>query len=119
MEKLFDTAGSNGFGMRFSTNSFRFIEQEIVDIMKVVGDYSINGSTISEMRVSEAAGVYHGMSTGEGLDYMIEVEQANSKLVALIFLSDSYTDFGDESMTFHIGGNAICWFYFLAKVRNI
>ena len=115
---LFDsvTSGSNGFGMRFSADNgstivssgYRTVNRRYNE--GGYGDYSINGSTISEMRVSEANGVYHGMSTGEGIDYMIEVYEPSANRQTRmhyrgVSIADSNTGYGDESMTYHTGGS--------------
>ena len=115
---LFDsvTSGSNGFAMRFSADNGSTVVSSGYRTRNRryneggYGDYSINGSTISEMRVSEANGVYHGMSTGEGIDYMIEVYEPSANRQTRMHyrgfsIADRNTGYGDESMTFHIGGS--------------
>ena len=115
---LFDsvTSGSNGFAMRFSADNGSTVVSSGYRTRNRryneggYGDYSINGSTISEMRVMEANGVYHGMSTGEGIDYMIEVYEPSANRQTRMHyrgfsIADRNTGYGDESMTFHIGGS--------------
>ena len=115
---LFDsvTSGSNGFGMRFSADNGSTIVSSGYRTRNRryneggYGDYSINGSTISEMRVMEANGVYHGMSTGEGIDYMIEVYEPSANRQTRmhyrgVSIADRNTGYGDESMTYHTGGS--------------
>jgi hypothetical protein len=115
---LFDsvTSGSNGIGMRFSadngssvassgyrTHNRRYNEGGYTD-------YSINGSTISEMRITEMVGVYHGMSTGEGIDMTIEVyDPLASRQTRMnyrgVSIADRNTGYGDESITHWIGAS--------------
>ena len=115
---LFDsvTSGSNGFAMRFSADNGSTVVSSGYRTRNRryneggYGDYSINGSTISEMRVMEANGVYHGMSTGEGIDAMIEVYEPSANRQTRMHyrgfsIADRNTGYGDESITFHIGGS--------------
>ncbi len=115
---LFDsvTSGSTGIGMRFSADNgssvassgYRTLNRRFNEGGHT--DYSINGSTISEMRITEMNGVYHGMSTGEGIDMQIEVyDPLASRQTRMNYrgasIADRNTGYGDESLTNWVGAS--------------
>ena len=116
--ELFDsvTSGSNGFGLRFSSDNGSSVASSgyrTVNRRNNEGgttDYSIQGSTISEMRVTELVGVYHGMSTGEGISMVIKVfdptGSGQTKLISEgVSVADRNTGYGDESINHFIGSS--------------
>tara|TARA_A100001515_G_C4569272_1_gene209185 strand:- start:156 stop:1439 length:1284 start_codon:yes stop_codon:yes gene_type:complete len=115
---LFDsvTSGSNGFGLRFSSDNGSTVVSSgyrTVNRRNNEGgttDYSIQGSTISEMRVTELNGVFHGMSTGEGISMVIKVfdptGSGQTKLISEgVSVADRNTGYGDESINHFIGSS--------------
>ena len=108
------TSGSTGFGMRFSadngstipTSGYRTLNYRANEGGSTT--YSINGSLGDQMKVTELVGVYHGMSTGEGISMTIRVyDPTGSGQTRMTYngvsIADRNTGYGDESISTWFG----------------
>ena len=109
------TSGETGFGMRFSADNgssvpssgYRHLTRRFNE--GGTSDISISGSTDDQIKVTNLNGVYHGMSTGEGISMVVRVyNPTGSGQTRVTFdgisIADRNTGHGDESMTIWTGG---------------